>query len=162
VSRLGFFWPANFRRYHKCSPHGPLGLGFIIYRYSSRALRKQGGQGGEFHPTQLSVLHAPWAAEMMGWRWSRGSKLVTGPLGWVAGEPDRRQRQLLCLLPVHAAGAWQVRRRVCSAHRPWPQMQVQATAARVTPRPISEIRNLNRPRSLKFALSRLFLAPEWG
>ena len=73
----------------------------------------------------------------MGWRWSRGSNLVTGPLGSVAGEPDRRQRQLLCLLPVQVAGAWQVRRCVCSAHRPWPQMQVQATAARVTRLPTS-------------------------
>jgi hypothetical protein len=42
--------------------------------------------------------------------------LVTGPLGSVAGEPDRRQRQLLCLIPAQAAGAWHVRWRVCSAH----------------------------------------------
>ena len=68
----------------------------------------------------------------MGWRWSRGSNLVTGPLGSVAGEPDRRQRQLLCLLPVQAAGAWQVRRCVCSAHRPSGLMQVHAPAARAT------------------------------
>ena len=58
--------------------------------------------------------------------------MVTGPLGSVAGEPDRRQRQLLCLLPVQVAGAWQVRRCVCSAHGPSPQTQVQATAAGVT------------------------------
>jgi hypothetical protein len=30
--------------------------------------------------------------------------LVTGPLGLVAGEPDPRQCQLLCLLPVRASG----------------------------------------------------------
>jgi hypothetical protein len=32
------------------------------------------------------------------------------PLGSVAGEPDRRQRQLLCLLSVQVAGAWEARR----------------------------------------------------
>jgi hypothetical protein len=37
--------------------------------------------------------------------WVRGSKLVTGPLGSVAGDPERRQRQLLCLLPAQAAGS---------------------------------------------------------
>ena len=58
--------------------------------------------------------------------------MVTGPLGSVAGEPDRRQRQLLCLLPVQVAGAWQVRRCVCSAHGPSPQMQVHAPAWGVT------------------------------
>ena len=57
--------------------------------------------------------------------------MVTGPIGSVAGEPDRRQRQLLCLLPVQVAGAWQAGRCVCSAHRAWPQMQIHAPAARV-------------------------------
>jgi hypothetical protein len=66
----------------------------------------------------------------------QGSKLVTGPLGLVAGEPDRRQRQLICPFPVHASGTWQVRQCVCSAQLPWPQMQVQATAVRATPRPL--------------------------
>ena len=74
----------------------------------------------------------------MGWRWSRGSNLVTGPLGSVAGEPDRRQRQLLCLLPVQAAGAWQVRRCVCSAHRPSASTQVQDPA--IGRRPVPEKR----------------------
>ena len=86
-------------------------------------------QGGNFTPS--SPPWVQWAAGM-GWRWSRGSNLVTWPLGSVAGEPDRRQRQLLCLPPVQVAGAWQVRRCVCSAHGPWPQTQVQATAAGVT------------------------------
>jgi hypothetical protein len=41
----------------------------------------------------------------MGWGLSRGSNLVTGPLGSVAGEPDRRQRQLLCpLSPLRTSG----------------------------------------------------------
>ena len=62
------------------------------------------------------------------WRWSRGSNLVTGPLGSVAGEPDRRQRQLLCLLPVQVAGDRLARRCVCSAHRPSGSMQVHAPA----------------------------------
>jgi hypothetical protein len=56
---------------------------------------------------------------------------ATWSLGLVAGEPDRRQRQLLCLLPVQVAGARQVRRCVCSAHRAWPRMQIHAPAARV-------------------------------
>jgi hypothetical protein len=41
--------------------------------------------------------------------------------------------ELLCLLSVQMTGAWQVRRCVCSAHPPFPQMQVQAMAAGVTP-----------------------------
>ena len=97
---------------------------------SRPAARSEGEQGRNFTPP--SPPWAQWAAGM-GWRWSRGSNLVTGPLGSVAGEPDRRQRQLLCLLPVQVAGAWQVRRCVCSAHRPWPQMQVHAPAWGVTP-----------------------------
>lgn len=40
-----------------------------------------------------------------GWRWSRGSNVVTGPLGLVAGEPDRHWGWLLCLLRVHLAGS---------------------------------------------------------
>jgi hypothetical protein len=71
-------------------------------------------RGGNFTPP--SPPWVQWAAGM-GWEWPRGSNLVTGPLGSVAGEPDRRQRQLLCLPPVQAAGAWQVRRRVFSACR---------------------------------------------
>ena len=86
-------------------------------------------QGGSFTPP--SPLWVQWAAGM-DWRWSRGSNLVTGPLGSVAGEPDRRQRQLLCLLPVQVAGARQARRCVCSAHRTWPQMQIHAPAWGVT------------------------------
>ena len=92
----------------------------------------------EIRPPRGRIFWPPFASWVQGgpktgWRWSRGSKLVTGPLGSVAGEPDRRQRQLLCLLPVQVAGARQARRCVCSAHRPFPQMQVQATAAGVTP-----------------------------
>jgi hypothetical protein len=71
----------------------------------------------------------------------QGSKLVTGPLGSVAGEPDRRQHPLLCPFPVQASGTWQVRQCVCSAQLPW---QVQATAVRATPRPLLDF-------SLKFA-----------
>jgi hypothetical protein len=93
------------------------------------AARSEGEQGRNFTPP--SPPWAQWAAGM-DWRWSRGSNLVTGPLGSVAREPDRRQRQLLCLLPVQVAGAWQVRRCVCAAHMPWPQMQVHAPAAGVT------------------------------
>jgi hypothetical protein len=82
----------------------------------------------------------------------------SGQLGWDGGDPGGPSLSqghlvlwrasptgasassfLLCLLSVQAAGAWQVRRRVCSAHRPVPQMRVQVqykprqTAARVTP-----------------------------
>jgi hypothetical protein len=56
------------------------------------------------------------------------TNLVAGPLGSVAGEPDRRQRQLLCLLPVQVAGDRLARRCVCSAHRPSGSMQVHALA----------------------------------
>jgi hypothetical protein len=52
------------------------------------AARSEGEQGRTFTPPS-----PPWAqwAPGIGWRWSRGSNLVTGPLGSVAGEPDRRQ-----------------------------------------------------------------------
>jgi hypothetical protein len=101
-------------------------------RFSGSAARSEGEQGRTVTPP--SPPWAQWAPET-GWRWSRGSNLVTGPLGSVAGEPDRRQRQLLCLLPVQVAGAWQAGRCVCSAHGPSPQMQVQSTAAGVAPLP---------------------------
>jgi hypothetical protein len=51
----------------------------------------EAGNGARW-PAPLCQPMAQWAAGM-GWRWSRGSNLVTGPLGSVAaGEPDRRQR----------------------------------------------------------------------
>jgi hypothetical protein len=67
------------------------------------AARSARANRGELSPHPAP--HGPsgqlgWAG---GWRWSRGSKLVTGPLGSVAGEPDQRQRQLLCPLPWPAA-----------------------------------------------------------
>jgi hypothetical protein len=43
-------------------------------------------RGGNFTPPSPPWVQVQWAAGM-GWRWSRGSNLVTGPLGSVAGEP---------------------------------------------------------------------------
>jgi hypothetical protein len=125
---------------------------------SSRANRE--ARGRNFTPP--SPPWVQWAAGM-GWRWSRGSNLVAGPLGSVAGEPDRRQRQLLCVLSVQVAGAWQVRRLVCSAHMPWPQMQVHAPSARVDEpvlRPLVQLLELSRvATAFEFLPFRLFLSP---
>ena len=82
--------------------------------------------------------------------------MVTGPLGSVAGEPDRRQRQLLCLLPVQVAGDRLARRCVCSAHRPSGSMQVHAPAWGATR--LKTSRGFFHPdSSSKFCISPLFL-----
>jgi hypothetical protein len=40
----------------------------------------------------------------LGWAWSGGSNLAPGPLGSVAGDPDRHRGWLLCPSPVPRAG----------------------------------------------------------
>jgi hypothetical protein len=57
--------------------------------------------------------------------WSGGSNLAPGPLGSVAGDPDRHRGWLLCPSSVPAAAGRGLRPRVFSAHRPAPQLQVQ-------------------------------------
>jgi hypothetical protein len=61
----------------------------------------------------------------LGWVWSRGANLAPGPLGSVAGDPDRHRGWLLCPSPVPAAAGRGLRPRVFSAHGPPPQLQVQ-------------------------------------
>jgi hypothetical protein len=54
-----------------------------------------------------------------------GSTLAPGPLGSVAGDPDRHRGWLLCPSSVPAAAGRGLRPRVSSAHRPAPQLQVR-------------------------------------
>jgi hypothetical protein len=63
----------------------------------------------------------------LGWVWSGGSNLAPapGPLGSVAGDPDRHRGWLLCPSSVPVAAGRGLRPRVFSAHRPAPQLQVQ-------------------------------------
>jgi hypothetical protein len=58
----------------------------------------------------------------MGWVWSGGSNLAPGPLGSVAGDPDRHRGWLLCPSSVPAAAGRGLRPRVFSAHGPPPQL----------------------------------------
>jgi hypothetical protein len=51
--------------------------------------------------------------------------LAPGPLGSVAGDPDRHRGWLIFPSSAPAAGGRGLRPRVSSAHRPWPQLQVQ-------------------------------------
>jgi hypothetical protein len=85
-------------------------------KYDSRGLLfpadqlcDQRASRGELSPHP--ALHG--SSGQLGWAGGGpgGSKSVTGPLGSIAGEPDRCRRQLLCSLNVQTAGAWQVRRR---------------------------------------------------
>jgi hypothetical protein len=64
--------------------------------------------------------------------------LAPGPLGSVAGDPDRHRGWLLCPSSVPAAAGRGLRPRVFSAHRPAPQLQVQAPASGVTPHPLAK------------------------
>jgi hypothetical protein len=62
----------------------------------------------------------------MGWVWSGGRpNLASGPLGSVAGDPDRHRGWLLCPSSVPAAAGRGLRPRPPPAHRPGPQLQVQ-------------------------------------
>jgi hypothetical protein len=73
---------------------------------------------------------APWVqgGAGMGWVCSGGPNLAPGPLGLVAGDPDRHRGWLLCPSSVP---------RVFSAHRPLPQLQVHAPACAVTAHPLA-------------------------
>jgi hypothetical protein len=63
-------------------------------------LRDQRGQGPRIWPP-----FAPWVqvGAGMGWLWSGGSNFAPGPLGSVAGDPDRHRGWLLCPPAVPAA-----------------------------------------------------------
>jgi hypothetical protein len=111
----------------------------------------------------------------LGWVWSGGSNLAPGPLGSVAGDPDRHAPRLAPLprLPLlRTAGGWRpgLRPRVSSAHRPWPQLQVQDSV--MGRRPLLALR-ISRPHfhnlarwwaSLAFLLASLVVLFEvvWG
>jgi hypothetical protein len=51
------------------------------------------------------AVFAPWVqgGAGMDWVWSGGSNLAPGPLGSVAGDPDRHRDWLICPSPVPAA-----------------------------------------------------------
>jgi hypothetical protein len=57
------------------------------------------------------------------------TSLAPGPLGSVAGDPDRHRRWFLCPSSVPAAAGRGLRPRVFPAHRPAPQLQVHAPQA---------------------------------
>jgi hypothetical protein len=65
--------------------------------------------------------------------WSGGANLAPGPLGSVAGDPVRHRGWLLCPSSVPAPAGRGLRPRVFSAHRPWPQLQVQDSVMRRRP-----------------------------
>jgi hypothetical protein len=85
---------------------------------------------------------APWVqgGAGMGWVCSGGSNLAPVPLGSVAGDPvtptprpahargTRDQGWLLCPSPMPAAAGRGLGPHVFPAHRPWPQLQVQAAS----------------------------------
>ena len=64
--------------------------------------------------------------------------MAPGPLGSVAGDPDRHRGWLLCPSSVPAAAGRGLRPRVFSAHRPGPQLQVHAPACAVTAHPLAK------------------------
>jgi hypothetical protein len=68
---------------------------------TSCALRDQRGQRRQYWPP-----FAPWVqgGAGLGWVWSGGSNLAPGPLGSVAGGPDRHRGWLLCPLPLLRTG----------------------------------------------------------
>jgi hypothetical protein len=76
----------------------------------------------------------------MGWVGSGGPNLAPGPLGSVAGDPDRHRDWLVCPSSVPAAAGRGLRPRVFSAHGPGPQLQLQvhAPACAVTAHPLAK------------------------
>jgi hypothetical protein len=72
----------------------------------------------------------------------RGSNLAPGPLGSVAGGPDRHRGWLLCPSSIPAAGGPRLRPCVLGSRRPAPQLQVQVHAPvwGVTPHPLAKRR----------------------
>jgi hypothetical protein len=65
----------------------------------------------------------------MGWVWSEGSNLAPGPLGSVAGDPDRHRGWLIFPTSVPAAAGRGLRPRVFSAHGPGQQLQLLQVGA---------------------------------
>jgi hypothetical protein len=64
-------------------------------------LRDHGSQGANYWPPFV-----PWGhrGAGLGWVWTGGSNWAPGPLGSVAGDPDRHRGWLLCLPPVPVTG----------------------------------------------------------
>jgi hypothetical protein len=94
----------------------------MVYLTSCAIRGARGGDIGHRSP--------PGSSEELGWTgWMgvvRGSNLDSGPLGSVAGDPDRHRGWLLCPSSVPAAAGRGLRPRVFSAPRPDPQLQVHA------------------------------------
>jgi hypothetical protein len=87
----------------------------------------------------------------MGWLWSGGYNLTPGPLGSVAGDPNRHRGWLL-----RTGGWWQgaeargLTPRVFPAHGPPPQLQVQVHDSVMGRRPIAGIACISRPAQAPF------------
>jgi hypothetical protein len=96
--------------------------GLLLWHWTSCAIKGQRSQGTRYWPP-----FAPWVqgGAGVGWVCSGGSNLPLGPLGSVAGDPDRHRSWLLCPSSVLAAAGRGLRPRVFSAHGPPPQLQVQ-------------------------------------
>jgi hypothetical protein len=110
----GFRWPVASGPCHPpFHPRGP----------AARSMR---------HGAEISHHRAPphgpaQGGAGLGWVWSGGGgNLAPGPLGLVAGDPDRHWGWLICPSSVLAAAGRRLRPRVVSSHRPWPQLQVHA------------------------------------
>jgi hypothetical protein len=82
-------------------------------------LRDQGGQERKCYPTGYPLYGSRGGWDGLGVVWSGVSNLAPGPLGSMAGDPDRHRGWPLCAPPPYR------RLRVFSAHRPAvPQLQV--------------------------------------
>jgi hypothetical protein len=83
--------------------------------------------GAEILPRRVpsAIWVQVWELVWARWVWSGGSNLAPGPLGSVAGDPDRHRGWLLCpsAVPAAAAAGRGLRPRVFSAHGPGPQLQ---------------------------------------
>jgi hypothetical protein len=102
-------------------------------RGTSCAIR--GARGGD-----IGRRSPPGSSEELGWAGCGpgGANLAPGPLGSVAGDPDRHRGWLLCPSSVPAAAGRGLRPRVFSAHGPGPQLQVHAPARAVTAHPLAK------------------------
>jgi hypothetical protein len=108
---------------------GPVAL----FSQTSCAISDQRSQGARYWPPFAPWVQCPvrsWVGLGAGCgpggpTWPLGA----GPLGSVAGGPDRHRGWLPCPSPVPAPPAGRgLRPRVFSAHRPLPQLQVHAPA----------------------------------
>jgi hypothetical protein len=111
---------------------------------TSCAIRDQRGQRRRYWPPSAPWVQWPvrsWAGLRCG-PGGQGSNLPPGPLGSVAGGPDRRRGAwFLCPSPLDPGpGGWGKARasRVFPARRSGPQLQVHAPARAVAAHPLAE------------------------